>query len=255
MRTVVGQDHDIPSPRGGTSPRPTAPVGRSATVEIPALTGLRAVAAVWVLVHHLSFLPGHRLRRVVRAGRPAARGGPARGGPVLRPLGLSPRPLLPRPLAWCAGAAAGAGLRLGATRPGVAALRGRGGPGRAVVRGARRPGERRRRHVAGRPARPGPPELAPSAHDDADVGLAGYRRRLLRPAGVVDQRGVGRLPGLPAPGRRRLVRAGLAAPGARGAGRARGDADGRLRRAGRARTGRSRASGRCVSSPASPRAC
>ena len=57
MRTVVGQDHDIPSPRGGTSPRPTAPVGRSATVEIPALTGLRAVAAVWVLVHHLSFLP------------------------------------------------------------------------------------------------------------------------------------------------------------------------------------------------------
>src|SRR3954468_18581698 len=57
MRTVVGQDHDIPAPRGGTSPRPTAPVGRSATVEIPALTGLRAVAAVWVLVHHLSFLP------------------------------------------------------------------------------------------------------------------------------------------------------------------------------------------------------
>src|SRR3954468_3743118 len=124
MRTVVGQDHDIPAPRGATSPRPTAPVGRSATVEIPALTGLRAVAAVWVLVHHLSFLPvtGYAAwfgpvapllaagppargpRGVVRAAPPAARGGPAGGGLFLPPLGLSPRPLLPRPLAWCAGA-------------------------------------------------------------------------------------------------------------------------------------------------------
>ncbi|MHC1561831.1 acyltransferase family protein [Actinomycetospora sp. C-140] len=85
MRTVVGQDHGtqgvpgvrnvadgvpgvrrIPAPRAGVGPgrggtgrgeaRP-ASATRSATVEIPALTGLRAVAAVWVLAHHLSFLP------------------------------------------------------------------------------------------------------------------------------------------------------------------------------------------------------
>lgn len=37
-----------------TGPRTAA---RSVTVEIPALTGLRAVAAVWVLLHHVSFLP------------------------------------------------------------------------------------------------------------------------------------------------------------------------------------------------------
>jgi len=57
VRTVVGQDHEVPAPRGVDAPRPTSTRSRAATVEIPALTGLRAVAAVWVLLHHLSFLP------------------------------------------------------------------------------------------------------------------------------------------------------------------------------------------------------
>ena len=57
VRTVVGQDHDIPAPRGAAAPRPTSTRTRPVTVELPALTGLRAVAAVWVLLHHLSFLP------------------------------------------------------------------------------------------------------------------------------------------------------------------------------------------------------
>ncbi|MEJ2863378.1 acyltransferase family protein [Actinomycetospora flava] len=73
----------IPVPRGAAAPRPAAPIrtveeaartvehpatptgipagartpSRPATVEIPALTGLRAVAAVWVLLHHVSYLP------------------------------------------------------------------------------------------------------------------------------------------------------------------------------------------------------
>ncbi|MEJ2886591.1 acyltransferase family protein [Actinomycetospora aeridis] len=73
----------IPVPRGVVAPHPAAPTvetdvraftptalptatpatgtarsgGRSATVEIPALTGLRAVAAFWVLLHHVSYLP------------------------------------------------------------------------------------------------------------------------------------------------------------------------------------------------------
>ncbi|MDD7966395.1 acyltransferase family protein [Actinomycetospora lemnae] len=46
-----------PAPLPTPTPTPTRPAPRPATVEIPALTGLRAVAAVWVLVHHLSFLP------------------------------------------------------------------------------------------------------------------------------------------------------------------------------------------------------
>ncbi|PVZ09516.1 acyltransferase family protein [Actinomycetospora cinnamomea] len=57
MRSVVGQDHGIPTPRGAAAPHPTSTRSRAVTVEIPALTGLRAIAAVWVLLHHLSFLP------------------------------------------------------------------------------------------------------------------------------------------------------------------------------------------------------
>lgn len=47
-------EQPAPAPASTTGPRPAA---RAVTVELPALTGLRAVAAVWVLLLHVSYLP------------------------------------------------------------------------------------------------------------------------------------------------------------------------------------------------------
>ena len=57
-----------------TSPRETAPGTRRA--DIPHLTGLRFVAALWVLAHHLSFLPLGAYERWLTAVRPVLAAGP-----------------------------------------------------------------------------------------------------------------------------------------------------------------------------------
>ena len=72
----TGSSAALPHPRRGQPAAAPAAPAAPAAHDIPQLTGLRFVAALWVLVHHVSFVPGEVYARWLAPLAPIAAAGP-----------------------------------------------------------------------------------------------------------------------------------------------------------------------------------